>query len=190
MRGENKRLCSSSNEVYRRLCPVSQNVTQKVERKTHTKQQQVKRHLYTPLVASVILSLGYLQNQCNFLVHKIYKYRLPINYHFCYIYNYYLHLFIGEPTCGGFLIEVEFSYWISQQTLFRIKLLEWSVQFNRCFECYYVLRFIRCKTLRPKMITVLPQSRMHLNLPQNPRSKKDITVVYIVVRHFNLTKIQ
>ena len=40
------------------------------------------------------------------------------------------------------------------------------------------------------MITVLLQSRMHLNLPQNPRSKKDITVVYIVVRHFNLTKIQ
>lgn len=75
MRGENKRLCSSSNEVYRRLCPASQNFTQKVERKTHTKQQQqqqqVKRPLYTPLTASVILSLGYLQNQCNFLVYKI-----------------------------------------------------------------------------------------------------------------------
>ena len=99
--------------------------TQKVERKTHTKQQQqqqqqqVKRPLYTPLIASVPLFLGYLQYQCNFLVWKNYKYRLPINYHFdCYNYNYYLHLFIGEPTCGGFLMEVEFSYWISQQTLF------------------------------------------------------------------------
>lgn len=93
--------------------------TQKVERKTHTKQQQVKRPLYTPLIASVPLFLGYLQYQCNFLVWKNYKYRLPINYHFdCYNYNYYLHLFIGEPTCGGFLMEVEFSYWISQQTFF------------------------------------------------------------------------
>ena len=100
-------------------------------KETHTKQQQqqqqqVKRPLYTPLTASVILSLGYLQNQCNFLVYKIYKYRLSIDYHFyCSNYNCYLHLSIGEPTCVGFLMEeVEFSYWISQKTLFTIKLLE------------------------------------------------------------------